>query len=163
MQDSRNNIMFRKSKAYNGRNDTSLDTEYAAEQAKLEQVRNKRQTIGEHRRVALFGSTEEKAAYKQRIAQDAQLQLIMRDQQLKEEQERHNREYSRMEEHRRMMEDLELQREAQRRAKVIQMQNENRMAALAKSADVLQKKVSEDRRDRETIQENITSYQPNVF
>ncbi|CAG9315668.1 unnamed protein product [Blepharisma stoltei] len=163
MEDSRNNIMFRKQKPYNGRNDTSLDTEFQAEQARLEQAKAKRQQIAESRRVALFGSTEEKSSYKQRINQDAQLQLIMREQQLKEQREREEREHARLEEHRRMMEDLERQREAQRRAKLIQMQNENRLAAMARNTDLLHKKVSEDRRDREMIQENIMNYQPNVF
>ncbi|CAG9311612.1 unnamed protein product [Blepharisma stoltei] len=163
MEDSRNNVMFRKTKPYNGRNETSLDSEYQAEQARLEQAKAKRHQIAESRRVALFGSTEEKAAYKQRISQDAQLQLIMREQQAKEQREKEERTNARVEEHRRMMEDLERQREAQRRAKLIQMQNENRLAAMAKHTDNLQKKVTEDRRDREMIQENIVNYQPNVF
>jgi len=163
MQDSRNNIMFRKHKAYNGRNDSHLDAEHQAEQARLEQLRKRREEISEQRRMALFGSSEEKGSLKQRIAEEAQLQQIMREQRISEERQREQLENQRMEEHRRRMVDMERQREVERREKMRQMQEENRMAALAKSSDRIHRKVTEDRKDRETIYSNVSSYNPNVF
>ena len=67
MQDSRNNIMFRKTKTYGGRNNTSVESEYSQEQARIDTIRNRRGQIEEHRRVALHGSTEEKTALKSRL------------------------------------------------------------------------------------------------
>lgn len=163
MQDSKNNIMFRKTKAYNGRNNTSIESDFNQEQARIETLRQKRNETEEHRRVMLFGSTEEKASHKQRVSQDANLQMIMRDQQVKEHREREKREDNRVDEHRRLMDDLQGQRDRERREKMRQMQEENRMASMAKNSDGLYKKVNEDRQDRDAVRSHVSNYQPNVF
>mmetsp|Transcript_23675 Transcript_23675/g.23430 ORF Transcript_23675/g.23430 Transcript_23675/m.23430 type:complete len:164 (+) Transcript_23675:39-530(+) len=163
MQDSKNNIMFRKTRAYNGRNDSSIDSDFSQEQARYDQQRQRRQETEEQRRVMLFGSSEEKAAHQSKVKQDANLQLMMREQQEKERRERQRREDQRVEEHRQMMDDMHNQRERERREKMRQMQEENRMAIMAKNSESLYRKVNQDRQDKDSINSNISNYQPNVF
>ena len=163
MQESRNNIMFRKTKTYTGRNDTSMDSEFAAEQARIEAIRNRREQISEHRRVALHGSSEEKATLKSKIGQDAQLQLYIKEQKIQEEREKALRESQAMEEHRRMVVEMERQREAEKRERLRQAQEANRIAAMAKRSQNLETKVIEDLKDKDAIKDNIHRYQPNVF
>jgi hypothetical protein len=163
MQDSRNNIMFRKNRAYNGRNETTADAEYEAEQARIEALRNRREQISEHRRVALHGSTEEKAGLKSKINQDAQLQLYIREQKIQEEREKNQRESQAMEEHRRMVVEMERQREMEKRERLRQAQEANRIAAISKRSQGLETKVNQDLHDRDAIVGNIHRYQPNVF
>lgn len=163
MQDSRNNIMFRKQKNYSGRNDTSSESEYLQEQARVEALRKKREQIEEHRRVVLHGSTEEKASLKSRVGQDAQLQLYIRDQKVQEERERHQRECDAMESHRRALVDMERQREQEKREKLRQAQEANRIAAISKRSQHLESKVYEDSRDKDAIRDSIYRYQPNVL
>lgn len=148
MQDSRNNIMFRKTKAYSGRNNTSADSEYAQEQARIDALRQKREQISEHRRVALVGSTEEKAELKARVGQDAQLQLYIKDQKVQEERERSRRENEAMENHRRAVLEMERQRELEKKERLRQAQESNRIAAMAKKSQGMERKVYEDSRDR---------------
>ena len=68
-----------------------------------------------------------------------------------------------MEEHRRMLVDMERQREAEKREKLRQAQETNRLAAMSKKSSELEKKVSEDMYDRREIKDGIYKYQPNVF
>ena len=163
MQDSRNNIMFRKTKTYTGRNNTSIDSEYAQEQARIETIKNRRDQIAEHRRVALHGSSEEKANLKSKIDQDAQLQLYIKEQKMQEERERINRENQAMENHRLQVLEMERQKEAEKRERLRQAQESNRLSAIAKRSQLLENKVNQDLRDRDAIQESIYKYQPNVF
>lgn len=163
MQDSRNNIMFRKTKNYTGRNNTSTESEYSQEQARIETIRNKREQIAEHRRVVLHGSTEEKVGLQSRIGQDAQLQLYIKEQKVQEEREKGARENQAMENHRRMLLEMEQQREVEKRERLRQAQESNRLAAMSKRSQNLESKVGQDIRDREEIQENIYKYQPNIF
>lgn len=155
--------MFRKTKTYAGRNNTSIDSEYAQEQARIETIRNRRDQISEHRRVALHGSTEEKANLKSKVGQDAQLQLYIREQKIQEERERSRRENQAMEEHRRQLLEMERQRENEKREKLRQTQESNRIAAMAKKSENLERKVNQDVRDREAVHDLIHKYQPNVF
>lgn len=148
MQDSRNNIMFRKQKAYSGRNDTSAESEYAQEQARIEALKQKREQISEHRRVALVGSTSEKAELKARVGQDAQLQLYIKDQKMQEERERNRRENEAMENHRRAVLEMERQRELEKKERLRQAQESNRIAAMAKKSQGMERKVNQDSRDR---------------
>jgi hypothetical protein len=148
MQDSRNNIMFRKQKAYSGRNNTSAESEYAQEQARIETLKQKREQISEHRRVALLGSSDEKAGLKARVGQDAQLQLYIKDQKMQEERERSRRENEAMEIHRRAVLEMERQRELEKKERLRQAQESNRIAAMAKRSQGMEKKVHEDIRDR---------------
>ena len=163
MQDSRNNIMFRKTKPYAGRNNVSVDSEYAQEQARIETIKNRRDQIAEHRRVAIHGSSEEKANLKSKIGQDAQLQLYIKEQRIQEERERNARENQAMENHRKQILEMERQREAEKREKLRQAQESNRLAAISKKSESLETKVSQDSRDKDAIYENIYKYQPNVF
>lgn len=163
MYDNRGNIMLRKQKPYSGRNNTSIEAEHASEQAKLDTLRNRRNNIGEQRRVAIFGSTEERANLKQRIAEDAQLQLTIKEQRIREEREWDRREHERIEQHRQMMAQMEAERERMRRERSRQVAQENKLAAIAKVSDSLVSKVSADRRDREVIEEQVARYNPNVF
>ena len=163
MQDSRNNIMFRKTKTYGGRNNTSVESEYEQEQARIESIRNRREQISEHRRVALHGSSEEKLNLKSKIGQDAQLQLYIREQKVQQEREKALKESQAMENHRQMLLDMERQREAEKKERLRQAQEANRLAAIAKKSQTLERKVAEDVRDREATHESIYKYQPNVF
>lgn len=163
MYDSRGNIMLRKPKSYSGRNTTSIEAEHASEQAKLDTIRSRRNNIGEQRRVAIFGSTEEKAGLKQRIAEDAQLQLSIKEQRVREERNWERQENERVEQHRQMMSQMEADRERTRRERSRQVAQENKFAAIAKVSDTLVYKVDADRRDREVIEQHITKYNPNVF
>ena len=163
MQDSRNNIMFRKTKMYTGRNNTSIESEYSQEQSRIDSIRNRREQIQEHRRVALHGSTEEKAALKSRIGQDAQLQLYIKDQKIQEEREKAAKEHQAMENHRIMLVQMEQQKEMEKRERLRQAQESNRLAAISRKSEALESKVSQDVRDKEAIQDNIYKYQPNVF
>lgn len=163
MQDSRNNIMFRKAKTYNGRNETSGELEYAAQQARIEAIRSRRDQIQEHRRVVHHGSTQEKADLKSKVGQDAQFQLYMKEQRVQEEKKKSDMENESMESHRRMVVEMERQREIEKKQRLREMQEANRLAAVAKKTTSLEKKVSDDIQDRETIQDNIYRYQPNVF
>lgn len=163
MQDSRPNIMFRKQKNYSGRNNTSAESEYSQQQAKLEALKNKRELIAEHRRVTLYGSSEEKANFKSKVGQDAQLQLYIKEQKSMEERERNQRECDKMESHRKMLIELERQRELEKKQRLREIQESNRIAALAKKSQNLETKVQEDLKDRAAIMENIHRYTPNVF
>jgi hypothetical protein len=163
MQDSRNNIMFRKQRAYNGRNNTSAESEYDQEQARINGLRQKREQIEEHRRVVLHGSTEERSQLKSRVGQDAQLQLYIKEQKVQEEREKHQRECEAMENHRRALVEMERQREMEKREKLRQAQESNRISAISKRSQHLENKVYEDSRDKDVIRENIYKYQPNVL
>ncbi|OMJ88659.1 hypothetical protein SteCoe_9357 [Stentor coeruleus] len=163
MQESRGNIMNRKPKAYNGRNETSGESEHAAEQARIEALRNRKDQMQEHRRVTHHGSTQEKSELKARIGQDAQFQLYMKDQKTQEERKRSDMENEAMENHRRMVVEMERQREMEKKQRLRETQEANRLAAMAKKTTSLEKKVSGDMQDRDTIQDNIYKYQPNVF
>lgn len=163
MQETRNNIMFRKTKTYNGRNDTSGEAEYSSEQSRIDAIRTRREQIQEHRRVVLHGSTQEKTDLKARIGQDANFQLYMKEQKNQEEKKRSDMENEAMENHRRMAVEMERQREIEKKQRLKEAQEANRLAAIAKKNMTLEKKVSDDMKDREVIQENIQKYQPNVF
>ena len=156
-------ILNRKPKPYSGRNDTSLDSEFEKEQGQLEARRARTMTLGEQRRVALFGSTEEKAALKQKVSEDAAFQLIIKGERQKEQEDQERRQFELMEQHRVYMMEMEQERERQRRERLRQIQEENRLASIAKATESLHRKVTEDRRDYETTMERISSYQPNVF
>ena len=62
-----------------------------------------------------------------------------------------------------MMEDMDRQREEERRAKLRQIQEENRIAAMAKNYDEVYRKVQTDKEDRGTIERNLYNYNPNVL
>jgi hypothetical protein len=156
-------INNRKPKPYSGRNDTSHDSDFQKEQAELEGLKARTETLGEQRRVALFGSTAEKAALKQRVSEDANFQLVIKDQRMREQSEQERRANEAMEQHRVAMLEMEQERERQRRERTRQIQEENRLAALAKANENLHRKVTQDRRDQEATSESISSYQPNVF
>ena len=68
-----------------------------------------------------------------------------------------------MEQYRLAMLELEQEREQQRRAQLRQVQEENRLAALARASEALHQKVVQDRKDYEATLEQVTHYQPNVF
>lgn len=163
MQDSRNNIMFRKVKTYSGRNDTTADADFYKEQAKIEALRSRRENVGERRRVALFGSRDERYDMQKRFLEDAQIQMTIKQQKQQEEKTRESQQNQQLERHRQMMDALYREREVRRREKLRQASEENRIAALAKSSDSLYGKVMEDLRDREMIRQNIQRYNPNVF
>ena len=163
MQDSRNNIMFRKVKTYSGRNDTTADADFYKEQAKIESLRARRENIGERRRVALFGSRDERYDVQKRFLEDFQIQMTIKQQKQQEEKSRESQENQQLERHRKMMDALCTEREGTRRENLRQVSIENRLAALAKSSEFLYGKVMEDLRDREMIRQNILRYNPNVF
>jgi hypothetical protein len=163
MQETRNNIMFRKVRSYNGRNITTTDTEFEAEKARIEALRNKREQISEHRRVVFYGSSEEKSRLQSEIGMDAQLQMHIKGLKDREEREKSKKEYQVMEEHRRMLIEMEKEREREKKEKLRQMQEDNRIAALVKKCEWMEKKVTEDMKDRDAIRENLEKYQPNVF
>lgn len=163
MQDSRNNIMFRKVKTYSGRNNTTRETDFYKESSRIQAIKTRRDNIGEHRRVALFGSRDERYSMQQRFLEDAQLQLNMKQLRTQEEQAREQLENQQVERHRQMMDVLDTQREGQRREKLRQASQENKLAAMAKSSDSLYSKAMEDIRDKENIKKNIQKYKPNVF
>jgi adenylate kinase len=87
----------------------------------------------------------------------------MRDQKTQEERKRSDMENESMENHRRMVVDMERQREVEKKQRLRETQEANRLAAMAKKSTSLEKKVSGDMQDRDTIQDNIYKYQPNVF
>ncbi|OMJ73707.1 hypothetical protein SteCoe_27551 [Stentor coeruleus] len=163
MQDSRSNIMFRKTKSYNGRNNTSSDSEYAAEQSRIGSIKQRREKIKEHRRVVFYGSSQEKSELKARISLDAQFQLIMKEQKFLEEKRRSDIESEAIEKHRKIILQMERQKEMEKKQRLREVQEANRLASIARRTSSLEKKVLDDMRDREIIQENIYRYQPNVF
>jgi hypothetical protein len=163
MQDSRPNIMFRKQKNYSGRNNTTAESEFSQQQARLEALKNKREQIAEHRRVTLYGSEEEKANFKSKVGKDAQLQLYIKEQKILEEKERNQRENEKMESHRTMLIEMERQREIEKKMRLREIQESNRIAALTKKSMYLENKIQEDSRDRATIVENVNRFTPNVF
>jgi hypothetical protein len=156
-------ILNRKLKPHSHRNDTSLNSEYEKEQSQLEARRSRTQSLGEQRRVALFGSAKERAALQQRVNEDANFQLVIKEQLVKEQVELDKRQNEMMEQHRLAMLELEQAREQQRKACLRQVQEENRLAALAKARENLHMKVVEDRRDYDSTLQNIANYHPNVF
>lgn len=155
--------MNRKPKAYSGRNNTSAESDYLQDQARVEALRNKREQISEHRRVTHHGSTEEKAELKSKISQDANLQLYIKQQRMNEEREKSQRENEAMENHRRQVVEMERQREMEKRERLRQAQESNRLAALSKKSTNLERKVYDDVRDRDEIHQGIQRYQPNVL
>lgn len=163
MQDSRNNIMFRKPKAYSGRNNTTADSEYLHEQARIKALQTRREQISEHRRIVLYGSSEERTELKLQIEKDAQLQLYIKDQKFKEEKEKSVKENELMEEHRKALLEREGRIEEEKRERWRKTQEENRLMAIAKKSLGLEMKVKEDVKDRNDILENIQRYQPNVI
>lgn len=82
---------------------------------------------------------------------------------MREQGEQERRANEAMEQHRVAMLEMEQERERQRRERTRQIQEENRLAALAKANENLHRKVTQDRRDQEMTSESISSYQPNVF
>ena len=156
-------INNRKPKPYSGRNDTSHETDYEKEQTQLEARKSRTEALGEQRRVALFGSTAEKTALKQKVSEDASFQLIIKDQRNREQLDQERRANEMMEQHRVAMLEMEQERERQRRERTRQIQEENRLAAIAKANESLHRKVTQDRRDQESTEERIAGYQPNVF
>ena len=80
-------ILNRKLKSYFGRNNTSLDSEFEKEQSQLAALRSRTQSLGEQRRVALFGSTKEKVALQHKVNEDANFQLVIKEQRDKEQAE----------------------------------------------------------------------------
>ena len=161
--DSRNNIMFRKPKAYGGRNDSTAETQYAAEQARLQALRQKREELTESKRISNCGSSDERYNSKSQTYQDAQYQLEVRQQLMRDEHEKKQRADQEMEDHRRKVLDMEQQREMERRAKMRQIQEENRIAAMSKNYNNVYQKINEDRRDRDAIESNLYNYNPNVL
>jgi len=156
-------ILNRKLKSYFGRNNTSLDSEFEKEQSQLAALRSRTQSLGEQRRLALFGSTKEKVALQHKVNEDANFQLVIKEQRDKEQAEIERRQNDMMEQYRLAMLKLEQEREQQRRAQLRQVQEENRLAALARASEALHQKVVQDRKDYEATLEQVTHYQPNVF
>lgn len=156
-------INNRKPKPYSGRNDTSHDSDFEKEQQLLEARKSRTEAMGEQRRVAFFGSSSEKTALQQKVSEDASFQLVIKDQRAREQQEQERRAFETMEQHRVGMLEMEQERERQRRERTRQIQEENRLAALAKANESLHRKVTQDRRDHEATTESISNYQPNVF
>lgn len=156
-------INNRKPKPYSGRNETSHESDYQKEVQDLEARKTRTEAMGEQRRVALFGSTTEKAALKQKVSEDANFQMVIKEQRMREMGDHNRRADEAMEEHRVAMLTMEQERERQRRERTRQIQEENRLAALAKANESLHRKVTQDRRDQEAINERISGYQPNVF
>ena len=161
--DSRNNIMFRKPKAYTGRNDTTAETQYQAEQARLQALRQRREGLVEEKRIDYCGSSDERYHKKSQVNQEAQYQLNIKTSLIQEEIEKKREAERLMEVHRQKLINLDRQRDMERKMKLRQIQEENRLAALAKNYDNIHKKIKEDRRDRETIEKNIYNYAPNVL
>ena len=155
--------MFRKPKSYSGRNNSSIESEYSQEQTRVETIKNRRDQIAEHRRVVLYGSSEEKANLKFKIGQDASLLLYIREQKAQEEREIVRRESEAMENHRLKVVEMERRREEEKRERLRLAQEANRIAAIDKKNESLEKKVYQDLRDRKEIHDNIYKYQPNVF
>lgn len=156
-------INNRKPKPYSGRNDTSHESDFQKEQQEMEARKARTEALAEQRRVALFGSTTEKTALKQKVSEDASFQLVIKDQRMREQQEQERRANEAMEQHRVAMLEMEQERERQRRERTRQIQEENRLAALAKANESLHRKVTQDRRDQEATNERVAGYQPNVF
>lgn len=163
MQDSRNNIMFRKQKPYSGRNNTSSESEYNSQQQKLLALKTRRDQILEHRRVSFYGSSEEKAELKQKINQDAELQLHIKSLKIQEERQKAILENESIENHRQLLLEMERQNELNKKQRLREIQESNRIAALSKKSQNLENKIVEDMQDRDTIQRSIYNYTPNVF
>lgn len=161
--DSRNNVMLRKNKPYNGRNTTTMEAEYEKDQERINARRNRKQEMGEFRRVTTYGSSEEKYDLKSQVNQEAEIQLAFRDVRAREDCARERRENEGIEDHRQQMLDMQLNQEMDRKTKLRQIQEENRLAAMAKSSESLYRKVNEDRSDRTKLESNLYNYNPNVF
>lgn len=155
--------MFRKQKPYSGRNNLSSETEYSSQQQKLEAIKSRRDQIREHRRVLFYGSSEEKSSLKSQINQDAELQLHIKSLKLQEERQKCILENESIESHRQLLIQMERQRELEKKQRLREIQESNRIAALAKRSQNLENKIVEDMKDREDIQRAIYSYTPNVF
>mmetsp|Transcript_1796 Transcript_1796/g.3896 ORF Transcript_1796/g.3896 Transcript_1796/m.3896 type:complete len:163 (+) Transcript_1796:400-888(+) len=160
---SRSNIMLRKTKPDAGRNATSIEDQHAEEQRRTDLKKAMRSSIGELRRVCLFGSTGERHQLKSQIKQEADFQQHMRDQVRNEEQERRRQEDQRMEKHRRLMAEQDAERERMRKERLRQIQEENRLAAEAKYSQRLHSKVNEDSYDRREAVDRTSQFNPNVF
>lgn len=160
---SRSNIMLRKTKTDTGRNATSIDDQHLDEQRRLEAKKAQRDSIGELRRVCLYGSSGERLSLKSQVRQEADLQMHMRDQVRNEESSRKRQEEERMERHRKLMAEQEADRERQRKERLRQMQEENRLAAEAKYSQRLHSRVAENSYDRREAVERTSKYNPNVF
>ena len=156
-------ILTRKLKRDSGRNSTTLDSEFEGEKQELEARKLRRLLLKEQRRVALFGSSQERMALKQKLSEDANFQLVIKEQREREQRLREQRENAVMEEYRLAMLELEQNRERERRERLRQVQEENRLAALAKASESVHRKVVEDRRDSEAILERVNEFRPNVF
>jgi len=163
MQDSRNNIMFRKSKPYSGRNNSSSEAEYSAEQAKLMALKSRREQILEHRRVSFYGSSEEKSLLKSKINQDAQLQLYIKNQKNEEERQKALQESKAVEQHRQLLLEMERQRDQLKKDRLRETQESNRIAAISKKSQNLENKILQDMKDRDSLERSIYNYTPNVF
>ena len=163
MEESRNNIMFRKLKPYNGRNNTTSETEYARSLSKVENLKKKREELGEHLRIAHFGSQEEKSRLQEKIRQDAELQILIKNNKIEEEKKREELENLKLEAHRRALIALEKRKDDEKKEKYRQAQRENYIILNSKHEQNLYFKVKEDVKDRNLILEHIQSYTPNVL
>lgn len=156
-------ITQRKLHSNTGRNATTLDSERSSEEAKFNSLKAKREIVEEQRRVSLFGSSEEKRNMKRRMNSEADIQIHLKNERIRQERRQDQEEVNRVESYRVRMQDLEYEREYLRRERMMQIQEENRLASIAKQMDTAQRKAEQDKQDRQAVVTNVSRFRPNVF
>jgi hypothetical protein len=163
MEDSRNNIMFRKIRPYSGRNCTTDQLEYLKSVERINSLKKKRQEIGEHLRIVNYGTREEKNKLKESIRNDADVLLEIKNQKILQEKEFDIKEHQKIIDHQKLLLEIQAKKEEEKKQIIKKVQMDNYIAFISKSHEKISKKVMEDMIDRECIHKSISNYNPNVM
>lgn len=154
--------MNRPIRQYNGRNETTSMVDHRNEEAKINCKKQKLDQYYQTRRVNVYGSKQEQRSMQNSTASDAFLQQQIADQRKNESRSEQLQEELQINRHQAMLDDMMNERENERRQKLRSVQEQNRLASIAKTNESLYNKVTTDNNDRADTHWGLRMYRPEL-